>query len=177
MERRVRSCGLRWCLLRVSCGAVPEVSWQREASGDGRGVVEAVDSLAHAVLGHLQSGQGRPRASARKGRSCGPSHNHMKQGAQRCQRNTSTLRKRLLRGALRLGSTGCVTFPPRCPLCAAVTLVSTRSSVPEEASCSCGRLCEDGRKNDTERLFLISCTIKARDALARSSHSWFSKAL
>ena len=50
-------------------GAVPQVSWQREASGDGRGVVEAVDSLAHAVLGHLQSGQGRPRASARKGRS------------------------------------------------------------------------------------------------------------
>ena len=101
----------------------------------------------------------------------------MKQGAQRCQRNTSTLRKRLLRGSSLLGSTGCVTFSPRCPLCAAVTLVSTRSSVPEEASCSCGRLCEDGRtKNDTEPLFLISCTIKARDAFARSSHSWFSKA-
>jgi len=67
---------------------------------------------------------------------------HVRQGAQRRQRSTSTLRKRLLRGSRLLGSTGYVIFSPQCPLGAAVALVSTRSSVAEEASCSSGRLCD-----------------------------------
>ena len=100
----------------------------------------------------------------------------MKQGAQRRQRSTSTLRKRLLRGSRLLGSTGYVIFSPQCPLGAAVALVSTRSSVAEEASCSSGRLCDDGCPIYVSYLLLlISCTMKATDALA-SSHSWFSKA-